>query len=422
MTLLATSTPAHRNPVRVLFYGQSITKQEWSQAVAQDLRTRYPSAELTIENRAIGGYSSPFLIQTVAHDVYGFYPDLIIFHDFGDQQIYEKIIAGIRSHTTAEILIQTDYPTWMHVDGEPDTPASVKREEFHQRHSFEWLPDLCRRYACEVIDVRRPWIQYLNDNRLKAGDLLADGVHLNARGNNLLAEITKPYLRYDPSLPQPDLTKNYQIGRDAEWKKGRLKIEFEGNRVDLIAGSNGPHHAAEADVWIDGKRPSENPDLYFITRPTDTYSVDWPAINRVTAKKPLLVEDWTLRLLEEDEVDSRWRFEVEGSKTGPDGTGLGTQPFVSKSGRVAIDPDVWGVKRAYDLRHQQTPIGFEVHWSVIPMFIDTYRAPRIADPSKEYAITAAQGLSNGRHTLELVARDKTNPPINWIRVYRPPIK
>ena len=33
-------------------YGQSITKQEWSQQVAQDLRTRFPYADLTIENRA----------------------------------------------------------------------------------------------------------------------------------------------------------------------------------------------------------------------------------------------------------------------------------------------------------------------------------------------------------------------------------
>jgi len=42
MSLLATSTPGHRNPVRILFYGQSITKQEWSQQVAQDIRTRFP--------------------------------------------------------------------------------------------------------------------------------------------------------------------------------------------------------------------------------------------------------------------------------------------------------------------------------------------------------------------------------------------
>ena len=40
MTLLATSTPQHRNHVRVLFYGQSITEQEWSKQVAADLRKR----------------------------------------------------------------------------------------------------------------------------------------------------------------------------------------------------------------------------------------------------------------------------------------------------------------------------------------------------------------------------------------------
>ena len=34
----STSTPVHRNPVRILFYGRSITKQEWSQQGAQDIR------------------------------------------------------------------------------------------------------------------------------------------------------------------------------------------------------------------------------------------------------------------------------------------------------------------------------------------------------------------------------------------------
>src|SRR5690242_4616738 len=76
MTLLATSTPRHRNHVRVLFYGQSITEQEWSRYVSNDLRRRFPDADLEIENRAIGGFASQLLIRPAEHDVYPFYPDL----------------------------------------------------------------------------------------------------------------------------------------------------------------------------------------------------------------------------------------------------------------------------------------------------------------------------------------------------------
>ena len=201
MSLLATSTPGRRNPVRILFYGQSITKQEWSQQVAQDIRTRFPYADLTIENRAIGGYSSEYLVRTVGHDVFGFYPDLIVFHDYGGEENYEKIIAAIEKHTTAEILIQSDYPTWTPVEGQPNDPAKAKSEEWHDRHCYEWLPELCRRYGCGLLDVRRPWIQYLKENHLRATDVLSDGTHLNAQGNWLLAELTKRYLRYDSSLP-----------------------------------------------------------------------------------------------------------------------------------------------------------------------------------------------------------------------------
>lgn len=420
MSLLASSTAAHRNPVRILFYGQSITKQEWSQAVAQDLRTRFPFADLVIENRAIGGYSTEYLIRTLPHDVYNFYPDLVIFHDFGGQENYEKIIAGIRRNTTAEILVQSDYPTWIPFEGEPVDEAKAKREQIHERHSFEWLPKLCEQYGCEVADVRRPWMEHLRKNRLKASALLADGVHLNSRGNDLLAEITKPYLLHHPTLPPKgqDLVRTIKPG---EWNGGRLKIEFDGNRIELVAAKGGPFHAAEAEATLDGKKPSQFPELYAITRPTDTYAVDWPSVNRVSTEKPLLVENWTLRVLETNADDSQWRFEVIGSITGRDGTGVSTERFVSKSGRVVIEPGDYGVNRAFRLRKQLTPLGFEVKWSVLPMFADTYRAPRVADPSREYVTVIASGLPNGRHTLELVAKDKTNPPIEAIRVYRPPL-
>ena len=80
LTLLATSTPERRNTVRILFYGQSITEQEWWKHVADDLRSRFPSANLIIENRAIGGFAAQLLIKPAEHDVYPFYPDLMILH------------------------------------------------------------------------------------------------------------------------------------------------------------------------------------------------------------------------------------------------------------------------------------------------------------------------------------------------------
>src|SRR6478752_6125004 len=64
MTLLATSTPLKRNTVRVLFYGQSITADDWWKTVAERLRRRFPVADLVIENRAIPGFTAPYLVKT----------------------------------------------------------------------------------------------------------------------------------------------------------------------------------------------------------------------------------------------------------------------------------------------------------------------------------------------------------------------
>ena len=412
MGLLADSTPAHRNRVRILFYGQSITKQEWSQLVAQDLRTRFPYADLSIENRAIGGYSTEYLIRTLPHDVYGFYPDLIIFHDYGGQENYAKIIEGIRRNTTAELLIQTDYPTWIPTEAEPANAAKEKRELFHQQHSFEWLPQLCAKHGCGLVDVRRPWLEHLKQNHLPANALLSDGVHLNVQGNQLLAEITKLYLVV--AAPVPSAVEKVK----PVWENARLRQEFTGNRIELVAAKGPVFHAAGARVLIDGKPPAS----FAITRPTDTYAVDWPAINHIEAVKPLIAEDWTLQVTSTNPDDSEWKFNVIGSRTGADGEGTSTTRFVSNSGRVVIEPTDWGVKRAFDLKKRLTPVGFEVKWKVVPEFVAFYESPRIVDPALEYITVIASGLSNGKHTLELISAGKTDPPIQELRIYRPPLQ
>ena len=93
MTLLATSTPEHRNHVRVLFYGQSITEQEWSKQVAAGpARHAFPMPTWRSRTAPSAGSPSQLLIRPAEHDVYPFYPDLVIFHVFGANQQYEQII------------------------------------------------------------------------------------------------------------------------------------------------------------------------------------------------------------------------------------------------------------------------------------------------------------------------------------------
>src|SRR5207245_1368478 len=122
---------------------------------------------------------------------------------------------------------------------------------------------------------------------------LADGVHLNAEGNRLLAEITNKALVV-PGAASSELVREFAVGEDVNWQGAKLTVPFTGNRIELVAAPGPPFHSETAEVRIDGRKPSSFPELYRITRPTDTYAVDWPALNRVTARKPLVADDWTL--------------------------------------------------------------------------------------------------------------------------------
>jgi len=425
MTLLATSTPEHHHPVRILFYGQSITKQDWWIDVANDLKKRFPYADLVIENRAIGGFAAPLLIRPAEHDLYPFYPDLMIFHVYGGDDDYEAIIANVRRRTTSEIAFHSDHITWLPTGTSADDPEKLKTYQWHDYHSTQWLPQLADKYGCELIEIREPWKRYLKDNNLQPQDLLSDGVHLNDRGNFLLASLVKPHLRYNQQSPtnsSKDLVRTYTVGTDVQWKDGRLVLEFEGNRIDAIAAKSTDGNSNQARVLIDGKKPSAFPELYAITRPSDTVGVDWPAIIQVSWEKPLIIEDWTARITELNDDASQFKFEVFGSKTGFDGSGVSDRKFVSNSGRVVIEPSNWWLKSAYELSGKPTPEGFQIKWQVKPMFVDVYVAPKIEDTSREYFTTLAQNLSNSKHTLEIIPDKNGVVPIEALRVYQPPLK
>jgi hypothetical protein len=208
-----------------------------------------------------------------------------------------------------------------------------------------------------------------------------------------------------------------------------LKFEFEGNRIVLL-GAPVPDGSkpGTAQVLIDGKSPSAIPAIYTATRSTvTTPSGHWPFVYRVQPGGQPVAEDWTLTFTKvttqkapkgkPDDYDID--FEVKGSVTGPDGVGNMREKFVSNSGRIMLEPD-WFLKSYHMHAARFTPtVGFEVKWKARPMGLDVWKQTAGVDPATEDRYVLAQGLSNTKHTLELIPNGDGPLGLRAIVVYQP---
>lgn len=416
MTLLSGSTPQKRNKVRVLIYGQSLSKQSWSRRVRDELSKRFPYADLEFYNRSIGGFISSMLVRTIAHDVIPLYPDLVIFHDYGNEDAYEEIIRQIRTNTTAELMVQTD----------PVTPG--QKLSWHDSHA-KWMRGLAERWRLELVDIRQVWTSYMDQQKISVEKLLLeDKGHLNDWGNFVWAEATlQRFVPASGSEEPSELSganssiKDVLVGTNVKWTDNILRVPFMGNRVDLISPPNAK--GAVAQVLIDGKAPSQFPQLYAFTRPNADANRDWPwatgAVIRVDAKAPLVLEDWTLTFNSVDLTGKVFGFELRGSVTGFDGSGDTASPFLSNSGRVALNPSDWFLDRVHGRNANRIGIGYNVTFSVVPQFKDTFIESGCVDADRQCAITIAQGLPMGPHTLELIHMTASKPGLSAVRVYKP---
>jgi hypothetical protein len=241
-------------------------------------------------------------------------------------------------------------------------------------------------------------------------------------GSSLLTSMVETYLH--ERFPDAYITlENRGVVGDAP--NSSLILRFDGNRVDAIAAHvKGISRTGTGRVLIDGKPPSTNPRVYTVTRPSRGPGTWFPAIRRIDYEKLPLVEDWTLRITAINKDATDIRFTVAGSKTGLDGSGSNKERFVSKSARVVIDPRDWMLSSIMTIFKQATapPVGYEIHWSVRPLFVDTYKPPVADDPAKIYQTTLAQGMVNGPHTLEIISNGDGALPIEAIQVYHPPLR
>jgi hypothetical protein len=409
MSLLSTRT-AKPPEVRILVYGQSISVQDWWKDVRQFMETQYPQANIHMRNLAVGGFSTDRLKLIVENDVRSFYPDLILLHDYGNAQDYERIIQTIRRHTAAEVAIQTD-----HI-------AVGQNEEWHTKHNTLTLPELAAKYKLALIDVRTAWKEYLQQNNLPAAALLTDNVHLNEHGNYLMAGIIKNYFKALPVPTREVQEKPYIVlgaGKDFMVKKQAVTVPVTGNRIDLVWNTT-VSDKEPVSLLINNQKPSAYTNSYYYSRPVLSGSKAYLSkMGKLLALKlgnAAVEEDWTLTILAVDTLSMQMRFSLRGSVSGEDGTGSSDSTFTSRSGKIIIEPGQWFRRKSpsdFNMFSWVKP-GDTMEWQVKLMSRD-----QVA-PEPSAIITVVQGVENTTHTLSL--KGKSLAYLKEIRVYQPPLK
>jgi hypothetical protein len=435
LNIIRSSSPNNRKVLKVLFYGQSITKSGWHEAVVEHWHALYPNTVFVVQNRALGGFPSQALVRTTEQDIAAFYPDLIIFHVYGDHRAYEKIIRLFRSRTAADIIVQTDHgevlPDPRCAEGlhlalsRPPGCAGFlwyRQRMWNDEMSYHKIPALARKYALAVEPQRDWWRQYLIRTGTNPRDLLSDDPHPNARGKELIAAFFNRYFDGLVSQYQGETARDVTVLQPTESERaaGNEVVGFDGTRLELVTGKP---LAVWPAVTVDGQPPSNLDGCYQVSRASSIGTVlDWPALRRISLLHDHAAEVWTATLTDFSPDQKDFNFTVQGATSGPEGKGRSGQRFVSSSGSLQIEPGDWMVERAWDHTHVALHGPFQVTWSVDYV---CGANPEVIDRGNgvmEYRYVLAAGLTDTLHSVTIKGPVEDFRNIDHLTAYTPRIR
>jgi hypothetical protein len=280
---------------------------------------------------------------------------------------------------------------------------------------------------------------YLAHAGLNMEDLLVDHNHQNVHGririwDNVSRHLTKSdQSNYTPesrerriAVVPPTKTATEQVSLSGSWTSpdgslhsstegARLKVSFTGNRIDLI-GRKIPG-GGTVKVLIDGM-PADQAPVFLMNyiKPDKVHA--WRIPHAVDLGANPVPQTWTITMTS-DVGDYR----LEGSVTGPDGTGNLAQPFLSLSHQIGLDPKFWRQGR---VEKKGQPVEYGVATGDAFNF-DVYRCAVgelsfKADQPAPLVESLARNLTNQQHTLELIATGKGEVIIEGLYVFEPPEK
>jgi hypothetical protein len=421
LNLLQNSGPTNHPQVRIVFYGQSITIYPWWREVEQRLRAAYPHARLDITNLAISGFMADRLAFTCEQDVVPLQPDLVILHAYGYESGFRDLLGRLRSLSTAEILLQRDHPLTQSELAEETDPArlATANPATWEYKNYVWLPQLSELYGCCLADVRGYWKDYCRQRGRTAQSLLADPTHPNEEGNRVLAAAVLAYLLPGTPVPPVDpwsttAVRELVLPRDRTAPLRRVTLEFSGTRVDAVTDQSGP---SPLSIRVNGRPPSEIPELRKFRRATPVPGRPWPAMQAMDSISPRLAEDWTLTVTGMSENNNRVAFRVDGSRTGFDGVGTSLTNFVSDSGRVLIPAWTWLLGYGLNSQGIALPPDYRIRWECDWVGRDTLVPSAPSGPGEEAVHTLVSGLGDGTHRIEL--EGVSVDAVRALRFFRP---
>jgi hypothetical protein len=420
-------------PLLIWAIGSSFTNGLGSgDLLAEMIHQRFPKAPKIVYKKIAGNSTSyHFSHGWARHLVIPDQPDVVLIYNFGQTDDLEKMIAELRRHTTADIVVGSLHWCVPHKKVWPDPEV---------RNSHQDTPALramCEKYGVEFVENRREMTQYMLANKLDLEDLLGDSVHESRYAAKMtVMNIARHFHRaaqfgYDPAKRERRV--EVETPNAVEMDAGRwvaaeggsaraataqgssLTVRFTGSRIDLI-GFRAPD-GGTADVWIDG-RPAAEADVFIAgyIEPDKRNALNPPNPPRdrcphaVTLGRNLVPQKWTLTM-----TSDTGDYELVGSVTGPDGKGNGlvAAPFASTSGQIIIDPQFW---RDPKNNRRGDRFTFDVVRPVA-MSVD-FKAPA----KEKFRLRLAVNLPNKAHTLKLVARGGGALTVDAFDVFEPPLK
>ena len=323
----------------------------------------YPNAPQIVYRGWFGsGTSYDFARGWALTGVVSDQPDLVISYTGGTPEALEEMLRWIRSKTTADVVIPS-----MHFLRTGDDPR--KNREIVDSESYEVIRKICRKYGAQFVENRKELFAWMEENNAELGDLLSDRVHQNPLGRILTNEnigrhLVAPFKDADiPDIeryidlveafekndPNIKFTGEWSIEGDLLVSKGNstLEIEFRGNRLDVLgeARPEGGNLKTQVNGESVVKLPAYAVSMVHFPDTNLGHGGDYPRSSQgssatgphgILLGKNIVPQDWRIEM-----IDTQGGYRLSGSKTGFDGQGRSTEPFVSQSGQILIEPRLW---------------------------------------------------------------------------------